>query len=143
MGSLVFGVVCIAIFQVFFAVIVHKTVLKLRTRVEDLEDTPRKLRRIPKELDELNWLTSALPDGTEICTIEYVTQLNKDAMDYYNKIMRLLGTVHAQIYQNGTWIKLPEHDPAALRISWYKDLMKSYPDEDLSGNKVRTRGGIH
>lgn len=131
MESLVFGLVCIAGFQIYSMISIHRMIMKLKNRISDLEDNPRKLRKIPKELDNMNWLTSALQDGTEICTINYVTQLNSDAMNYFNKIMNLLGSVHAQIYQPGTWIKTPVNDPASFRISWYKDLMKTYPGDFL------------
>lgn len=117
-----FAIALLVSFQAYALSYLTKKLKMLETKVEELEEHPNKIRKLPAALEKIPWTAVTLEDGTEICTIERFVQYNCDAVDEYNKMMNLLGSVHASIYKKGTWLNTPSSNAASFRISWYKDL---------------------
>lgn len=116
------AIVLLVTFQVYALVCTTKKMKVLEARVDYLEEHPNKLRKIPAALERVPWTAVTLEDGTEICTYEKLVRLNSDAMAEYNKMIQLLGSIHATIYRKGTWLNTPKKNVASFRVSWYKDL---------------------
>ena len=116
------AIILLVTFQVYALVCITKKMKVLEARVDYLEEHPNKLRKIPVALEQVPWTAVVLEDGTEICTYEKIVQLNSDAMTEYNKMIHLLGSIHATIYRKGTWLNTPRKNAASFRVSWYKDL---------------------
>lgn len=116
------AIVLLVTFQVYALVCITKKMKVLEAKVDYLEEYPNKLRKIPAELERVPWTAVTLEDGTEICTYEKFLQMNYDAMTEYNKMIHLLGSIHATIYRKGTWLNTPKKNAASFRVSWYKDL---------------------
>jgi len=79
--------------------------------------------RLKRELHRIGY-SKCTADGKALCRIRRSFDDVTEANDEYNRIMEILERLHVEIYEDGTYVRMPKNasdELIKMMISWYRD----------------------